>query len=187
MANPLTPVEQINKYEYTPEKILKMLGWDRPDANGYKYKAVQDLSSSALTEYKRNNNYQNTQLCGWKIQRKPQTGGQWTDVPKSEIDSRLSSARINSCATTLNNGLLIIYKPYEAGQTTHVPPNERNTASSTPVDTSYTSTPMGESGGISWWYEVLGFKSNDEEMMKKLKFAQVCLLKECYEWTGHIF
>ena len=189
MANSLTPVEQINKYEYTADKVLKMLQWDDAHTRNteFQYRATQDLSSSALTAYKRDHGYKNTQLCAWKIQRKRRSGGgQWQDVPRDEVTSRLSTVGLNTCATTLDNGMVVIFKPADAGDLSHIKPNERVQPSSTPIE-SGDIPPLTESGGMTIYYDVVGFKSNDEEWMQKLKFAQMCLLKECYEWTGHIF
>ena len=177
----MTIEEQVNKYEFTAEQVLKMVGLD-PN----KYIAEKDFSTSAVKRLKNAN--KNCQFYEWVIYHKV-NGKKGSKVKIQNMPQVVNARGYNKYAAGTENGI-VIYKPVELGKKINVKPTERKFSSDSSSDnssfdssTNFDSS-MGsfETGGTI--YEVSGFSGNDEEIVKRLMFIKLQLLKESYEFAG---
>lgn len=176
----MTNAEQINKYELTADQVLDLLKLDRK-----KWKAEKDFSSSAVKKIKSENEYKNTQLYEWVFSER--VNGKWVRR-KVDTSKFLSKGGYNNYAKSGENGIVIV-QPLSLAKAEKIKPTENaNSSLSNNNDTSTDSSSIfenEESGSFgSFWYEPVGYKGNDEDIIKHLSFAKLCLLKECYESLG---
>lgn len=176
----MTNAEQINKYELTADQVLDLLKLDKK-----KWKAEKDFSSSAVKNIKSDKEYKNTQLYEWVFSEK--VNGKWI---KRKIDTSkiLSKSGYNNYARSGDNGIVII-QPLSLAKAEKIKPVENKGSEQSALDNSISNSSDSSLDGngdsfSSFRFQPTNYKGNDEDIIKHISFAKLCLLKECYESLG---
>ena len=167
--------EQMQNGELTPDQILTALGLDKKV-----YMVKKSFSGDAVNAAKKK--VKNVQIFQYDLYKKE--NGKW--VKKSWSKSWFESGGLNNYAIYGSNGIVIV-KPFSLAKAKGIKNVSAPTAALTDNSSlSVSETPM-ESTAFSQapsWMEPIGIKGEDEQIIRKLSFAKLCLLKECYESLG---
>lgn len=161
--------------ELTESEVLHIFGLKSPE-----YKAEKKYNTNAANAESKKHN---TQLYEWVIKKK--NGDKYVEIPKNQYRIKVGEA-VNACAVKGDNGIIII-RPMELSKlakrdnTILSINNDNNIEEKTEI--SYDN----EDFGGETKYFVSGYGGHDEEIIKHISFAKLCLLKECYEFLGEVF
>ena len=185
----VSDIEQMNTHELTSKQVLRLLGCD----DG-KHKVEKEYSIDAVNAARASGDYINIQLYQYVLYKKNAHGG-WDKV---KIDKNwFRGTGLNAYAICGDNGIVITRplnlsndKKHDLNIPNKKSDNNNNSADSGKIindssnnnesntDENYEPAD-GQSSGSN--YEVKSYAGNDQEVIQRVSFVKLCLLKDIYE------